>query len=434
MIWFLINAIVILTCIWVATRKYGTLLNPVAFFGGFYLMAAVIGPMLFDNLGLFDDVTEKSVRYASGLSSLYFAAIGIAFAIRSSPFKAAFRWLFTVIPPLRRPVVGSRLAELWMIGQFFVLFVLLMLASGVGLLWVTDTREAYARHRASVGVLWSLSEAILFLAFMGVIFRRVRSLTSLFINALLFAAISSFLGAKGVIAAFFVVALFYGHFLIRPISNKTVLFTGSGVLTLTLGAQLYQGTATSLLGTLLYFDYFTNTVALIDRFKDFGFRYGMVTLSNLWYFVPRALYPAKPFVYSLVIADEFLYPGAAERGYTPGMMQWAQGYCDFGIIGVILFGLFIGFLSKGAYELFLERKDIQSMALFFQIGTIYGIEMFSNAPLIVFFIWLLFQLVVIQFLSRLWPFRVSRFVWLSSRPISLRSERRLSQGANPNDA
>jgi hypothetical protein len=397
-------------------------------------MAAVIGPMLFDKLGLFGDVSENSIHYASGLSSLYFAAIGVAFAIRSSPFKVAFRWLFAVIPPLRRPVVGSRLAELWMIGQFLLLFVLLMLASGVGLLWVTNSRVAYALHRASVGVLWSLAEAILLLGFMGVIFRKARSLTSLVINAALFATISSFLGSKGLMVAFFVIALFYAHFRIRPISNRMVLLAGSGVLPLILAAQLYQGTATSLLGTLLYFDYFTNTVALIDRFKDFGFRYGMVTLSNLWFFVPRALYPAKPFVYSLVIADEFLYPGAAERGYTPGMMQWAQGYCDFGILGVILFGLFIGFLSKGAYELFLERRDIQSMALFFQIGTIYGIEMFSNAPLLIFFIWLLFQLVVIQLLSRLWPFRVFRFVWLSSRPISLQPHRPLLPPAKPNNA
>ena len=235
-------------------------------------------------------------------------------------------------------------------------------------------------------------------------------------------------------AAFFVVALFYAHFRIRPIPNRTVIFAGAGVLALSLAAQLYQGTATSLLGTLLYFDYFTNTVALIDRFRDFGIRYGAVTLSNLWYFVPRAIYPNKPFVYALVIADDFLYPGAAERGYTPGMMLWTQGYCDFGIIGVVLSGLLMGFLSKGAYELFLERKDIQSMALLFQIGTIYSIEIFSNAPLIFFFIWLVLQLVVIRVLSRLWPFRVLRFVWFRSRPISMGFEQPLPRQTKSNEA
>jgi hypothetical protein len=68
------------------------------------------------------------------------------------------------------------------------------------------------------------------------------------------------------------------------------------------------------------------------------------------------------------------------------------------MIGVILLGLFTGFIAKGSYELYLERKDIQSMALFAQVS-LSGIVLFPNAPFAVFFIWLMFQIAMIRFFS-----------------------------------
>jgi hypothetical protein len=176
-----------------------------------------------------------------------------------------------------------------------------------------------------------------------------------------------------------------------------------------LGLQVYQGADQAhktLLSTLLYFDSFRTSAAFLDRFDEFGFRYGHMVLSSSWDYVPRGLYHAKPRVFGQMMVDEMLFPGAAETIHAfPGMMTWTMGYGDFGVIGVVLAGLFDAFLAKGAYEFFLDRKDIQSMALFAQLGLSCFITMIFSAPFPLFFIWLIFQIALIRFLSmfRLFP-------------------------------
>src|ERR1035441_3312928 len=103
----------------------------------------------------------RSINYTSALSSLYFVAFGTAFAIRSSPFKKVFDLLFRFTRPLNLKVKNNSFSDYGVLCQFVLLYIILMVASGVGLLWITNSREAYQLHRVSVGVLWSLCQATL---------------------------------------------------------------------------------------------------------------------------------------------------------------------------------------------------------------------------------------------------------------------------------
>lgn len=400
MYWFLLNAVVVIFSVYLVTKKYGTILNPVGFYAAFYLMAAVGAPLLYLSLGLYRNISSVGLAYASGLSSLYFAAIGFAFLVGFSPFKIIFARLFRFMRPLELKEQANLFSAAGMLAQFSFLFLLLMSASGAGLLWITNSREAYQFHRTGVGVLWSLTQASLMLAFICVIFRIARNATALAFTVAIFAGMALFLGSKAYVLSYFVLAVFYYHFKIKKISTLATLLLSFSVFIFALALQIYQGTAADLLRTLLYFDYFNNSAALVDRFHDFGFRYGSLTLSNLWYFVPRAIYPSKPLIYGSMTTTEFLYPGSTELyNAYPGVMQWTVGFADFGMMGVVAYGMFAGLLAKGAYELFLEERDIQSMAVFAQLGLIYYVELFPNAPFIIFFLWLVMEIGLIRCLS-----------------------------------
>jgi len=395
--WFLFTATVVITFVLLVSRKYGTFLNPVAFYSGFFLMAGVAVPLIYAQLNLFGSISSSAINLSCALNILYFTSIGIAFLVSNSPFTSIFAWILRFVRPIQLRGGGTRTSEMALVAQFLVLYGALMVASRAGLLWITNSREAYQFHRSSVGVIWAMCQATLALTFLCHLYRRALTVRSVLKSTIPFAAAALFLGSKAFVLSYFVLALFYIHTRIKPISNKSVLVCGSCVLVLGLAIQIFQGTAAGLINTLIYFDYFSNSAAFVDRFHEFGFRYGTLTISTLWYYVPRAVYAAKPFSYGSMAATELLYPGVAEsEGATPGLMQWIVGYADWGIPGVIVYGLFAGFIAKGAYELFLRNKDVQSLALFAQVGLLYYIELFPNAPLLIFLSWLISQIVLIQ--------------------------------------
>jgi hypothetical protein len=415
MVYFGCNALIVVLFVWLSTRKYGTLLNPVGFFGGFYLMASVVGPLLYQALDLFGAISKVSINFASVLSSIYFASIGIAFTIPSSPFRWMFDRMFRFIRPFE--LKECRLfAVFGMLCQFVLVYSILMVASGAGLLWITNSREAYQAHKSSVGVFYSLGQATLLLTFISAIFLKAKNFRSLFLIAIGFSLVAQFLGSKGSTLAYFVLALFYGHFRIKRISNRNIVLAGTCILGAALGLQMFQGTAADMLHSLLYFDYFRSSAAFLDRFHEFGFRRGALSFSDLWYYVPRGLYHAKPYVYGQMTISEMLYPGGAEEGFTAGIMPWTEGYADFGVAAVVLYGLYAGFVAKGAYELFLERKDIQSMALLTQVGMFSCIELFPNAPFVIFLIWLMAEAAFVSILSMVRVCPPIRFTLISKPP------------------
>lgn len=248
-------------------------------------------------------------------------------------------------------------------------------------------------------MLWSLASASLYLAYFVFLLRYGKNAKRVFGGALFFAVCSYVLGSKGLMLGYFMFGMIYTQYHLRRIKFRMIILAGVATTLVFVGLQFAFGTAADTLHAVMYFDYMPNTEQFLDS-SVFGFQHGKLTLSSLWMYVPRALYPAKPYAYGSSSITEMMYPGAAEAsGSTPGLTGWIVPYTDFGVLGVLLSGIFDALLSKAAFELFLREKSLVSFALAAQIGFPFGMVVFYNAPFPVFWIWLVAQGAIIGFLE-----------------------------------
>jgi len=236
--------------------------------------------------------------------------------------------------------------------------VTLAMYGGGGMLWLTNTREAYISYRAGAGPFFVLTQWFLMCALLYYLWTNKTRIIKLFFILLLFSIVMYFLGSKNNILMVLLVGAMYYNFYIKKI--PVLVFPALVFLVLLefYILLLVQGSYESFLTAGLYFrDYFDTTTQFISRFEEFGFQHGRGWLSSLWFYVPRGLYPDKPYEYGITLIHKALFPGAAEIGLTPGLLQWSLAYLDFGVIGVFVNGLLIGLWQKISYEYFLKHKQ-----------------------------------------------------------------------------
>jgi len=68
--------------------------------------------------------------------------------------------------------------------------------------------------------------------------------------------------------------------------------------------------------------------------KDFSTN-GQIFLTSFWSFIPRAIFPNKPFAYGKMLILEKFFPGMAETGHTPSFGLYLDNLIDFGWIGFV---------------------------------------------------------------------------------------------------
>jgi hypothetical protein len=119
---------------------------------------------------------------------------------------------------------------------------------------------------------------------------------------------------------------------------------------------LLQGSYGDIFSFISYFDMTSNTVDAISVAEN-NMQYGAVFSSSFWAYVPRAIFPEKPFEYGAILVNSIIYPGAAEDGYTPALLPWFQYYFDFGVMGVIIFGCIAGSINSTLYRAFLKKRE-----------------------------------------------------------------------------
>jgi oligosaccharide repeat unit polymerase len=392
----LFNAAVIILIIWLVSRKYKTILTPVFLWGSLYALQTVVAPILYERLGLLDDCMD-AVPFTFFVNSLYIMAIGVAYLSPWSPFASPLRLLLNISRPFTLEDSRSRLrlAIAFVVAQFPILFVVLMITSGAGLMWITNSREAYQAHRTGVGSIWVLCHGSLMLSFLLIVNRYGRTIKRVLVVTFIFSVLALFLGSKGMVLTYGVASLFYLNQRVHKLRTRTILLFCLCAVVLISGMQIIQG-ASSILDTFLYFDYFANSARLISRFSEFGFRHGQLFFSELWSYVPRGLYPNKPVIAGNVILDDFLFPGAAEQGGTPAFLVWTGNYADFGIPGVVLSGLVNGFIAKAFYEKFLVSRSLQSLVLFTEFCLLGVLPL---TPIPEFWIWYMAQSAVLLLIS-----------------------------------
>jgi len=428
-----LNGAVIAFAIVLVARKYKTFVTPVSLFGAHCFVSSVLSPWLFLQLKLLP-ISKAAVNYTIVLSCLYFAAFSLAYLARLSPLRSPLEYLAKLSRPFLIEDVPNSLAMVLLMAEFVALYVVLGVTSGAGVLWLTHSREAYQRYRAGVGVWWSLAQATLMLFFLAALFRWGKTRLKVWLLVLLCSGTAFFLGSKSFILAYPVVGAFYIHFLIRRLRALTFILGGALLLAGVVGLQLVQRTAANVSDAIHYFDYFNYSARFLENFHRHAFRWGQITLSDLWFYVPRALYPEKPFVYGQNLLLRYIYPGfdatVRRTGFTPGMLPWSVGYADFGVPGVVGTGFLAAWVSKAVFERFLLRRDLLSLALLVQVGFVNFIELFPGAPFPLFWGWLVLEGFLLWLLNALGPAWPPMAVTTPGQPEIDDSGRRL-QTENP---
>ena len=355
--WLLILALILLALTIKSRKRYLTLINPITVFVVWDFFLFTILPISFTSH--FVEVPPLGFSEFEALQYTYILGGIVGFTLFSlKPYRSFFS-------------IGSRFALQWrvlspglicllLVASLFLLFFALASVGGGGSAWLTDTRHAYINNRSGAGIFWLLIQWTS-LAGLGYFLLRFepKSKLNLLLLLLPFLVISYFTGSKANILSVLVIGVVYHDYFnksIRPLSGFIIILSGTILFTVLLGIQSRQGDF-SFIDSGLYFSEYSLTTAmyLSDEFLPLGL--GQYSISSLWYFVPRSLYPDKPFEYGVLNIHKVLFPAAAAKGNTPGISQWMLAYIDFGRVGVFMFGVLLTSFSRFIYNLFENNKD-----------------------------------------------------------------------------
>jgi oligosaccharide repeat unit polymerase len=356
-------------------------ITPLTYFFAIYSYLVVLGSLAFKWYHV-ETLTFEAYEETFEISLLYFGAVVLGWLI--APYfgcRLAEKTLSNLCLGTSRQSLNPSTARLWSYGflaLFFASFALMMILSGVGSLWIEESRVAYQLHRRGIGVVYALTTAFLTL---GAVFsyfacgnqysQRFR-MAPFVVKVLFFLVLSYFMGSKGLMLGIVLIAIVYYNGCVKRLGFWT-LFGSAGLALMSISfLQILQGTAENVEETLLYGNSFHNTAEFIRRFYEFGFQGGDVLLSDFWSFVPRALVPDKPYEYGALLINKVLLPGAAEATNTPGLLPWAAAYLDFGLWGVGVFGLLVGLSYGWVYRFQTSRpQSILAFIMLIQFGGFY---------------------------------------------------------------
>ncbi len=205
-----------------------------------------------------------------------------------------------------------------------------------------------------------------------------------------------FSGSKGAILVGVVITIIHfdrHHSRINLFSAFIIAFI---LIILFLTLLFSQGAYDSLFNSLKYFGIYAETTAIfINNFDNIGFKYGLGHLTDLWFYVPRMFYAEKPYEYGVTLIHQYILPGAAESGHTPGVMQWALSYLDFGIFGVLFYGILLAFIRRFFYCYFRVSNNIISSTALGVSVSLFPVYIYATLPI------LITALIFISFISRL---------------------------------
>ena len=315
------------------------LLNPISIPFIIYfpviLLEVFAGPMLILESGIFNSYFQNAL-FVTNLS--LFMRFGVT--VYTLNFSRRNKFVNQLDVKLIR-VYRLRKSRMIILSIFFFIMFLLfftLLTRDFGFLnWLKDPRIGYQFFRVGNGHWYALSLLCLSTsyAFMSL---YTKKLPSLILVLFFYSFIVFFLGSKGFILSY---AIFFLNLLWFRRSKKLrlLLFT---IPIVAFSLMLINFNPSSLLSIFNYFDHYVNSAMYFEAYNNskIDLFYGKIWLTDFYKYVPRSIYPDKPFVYGVIHVNEFFFPGAAENTHTPVFGGPIALFADFGYIGVLLGSLF----------------------------------------------------------------------------------------------
>jgi len=286
-------------------------------------------------------------------------------------------------------------------------FLVLASRSGVFLKWFINPRDAYINNRVGNGIFYALSINFFSISSFFSFFRksRVRSLT---ISFIFYSILMYPFGSKGLYINLFIFYLISVWRLDLGKLRKVAPYMGSLVLFLVLLNFNNNIGNISFTQISAYFDYYFNAARYYDDFFSgkHVLEYGNIFLSSFWEYIPRGIYPEKPFIYGVLHIVEYYYPGGPASGNTPAFGGEVEYFADFGVLGVIFFNLFdFSLLLKSLFWIACFRFKIFYNQQFSLIEILILIYLFAPsfgiyAPSILFIVLILILSILIDLRRR----------------------------------
>jgi hypothetical protein len=377
--------------------RYRTLLNPltVSTITDTGLTTLLPGVFAYQFLSL-GKYSEGDIVKTAALSGVYLLGIGLPYLSGRSLLAHFFSQALTALG-LNSPGIARRFSVTkfgFLLLGAAVSFAALAVAGEGGALWLTDPRLAYLLYRTGAGQFWLITAWFHITALLYYLWTMRPRALHLSVVVAAFAVAAFYLGSKAIMLTVGVTAIVYYHFLVRRLGTFKIVSFGIAGAGAFASLLFLQGSYSDLVGVASYFENFQISAEFIGRFHEFGFQYGKAWLSGFWFYVPRALYAAKPLEYGSILIQKQLLPGAYEAGYAPGFLTWSLAYLDFGWVGVLGAGIMKGLIERAGYEQFLRnRNSLFAFALMMQIS-IWGIFAFASVGVTV--VWCMTQAVFLR--------------------------------------
>lgn len=302
------------------------------------LMKFFIGPMTLIDDGLFDEAYQFSIL----MINIYVFAQTVG--------MIAFYRLFSAVRierliPFKR--VSLSQADIKRSEFFFLLVFLLamyFLASaefGVGN-WLLNPRTGYQLYRVGHGHLYAGAVSALSVALVLGCLSKPSPL-GLAKVSVTYLGLGYLLGSKGLLLNIFLTVLVFLWFIRWRYLLQIMIGGGSAVFSLMVfNLYLAYGDSFEFQSVVSYFDYYKNSA---DYYREYlsgqiDLFYGEIAVTSFWSYVPRAIFPEKPMVYGMLLVNDIFFPGQAELTNTPAFGGAVEHFADFGVVGVLVYGLF----------------------------------------------------------------------------------------------
>jgi hypothetical protein len=302
------------------------------------VMKLIGGPMTLIDDGLFDFGYQFALLMGNAYTLAQVVSMALFFILfRSIRVERYVPWRKRDLQPV------ELLRSARMCFAIFGLSFLLLASAEFGLVnWLINPRTGYQLHRTGQGHWYALAVSFLSASYLMSFLARPRPGPLLLTTALHVVA-AYFLGSKGIMLTMFGATLIFLWFLHWRHLNK-LLMLGTPLVFGLLLFNLYLALldAFDLQAIFEYFDYYKNAADYYRGYFEgqFDLFWGEVAWSSVWGYVPRAIWPEKPSVYGILLVNEIFYPGQAEMTNTPAFGGAVEQFADFGVVGVVFYGLF----------------------------------------------------------------------------------------------
>lgn len=239
--------------------------------------------------------------------------------------------------------------------------------------WITQPRLGYQLYRSGQGhwyaiCLSSLSAAITCRYFSYEINPKILKILFFYVP------LAFLLGSKAYLLSIFVFSLisiwFYNP---RRVNLLLMVMLPASFLVMIVNF-FHVDDEFSLIELFKYFDYYKNAADYYSGYinNEIQLFNGSLVYSSLWEYIPRSIYPDKPYIYGGVLVADIFYPGAAMAGHTPAFGGGVLQFADFGWLGLVLLNFLSAksfFMGVGSYLIFscnlinVSRINIIGMAL-----------------------------------------------------------------------